>query len=382
MTGVIHVITSLERGGAQRVALEIAARLHDPGRPQLLVTGRAGALDDEAQARLGTRLLRLPDLVAPVEPLKDIAAAISLVSLIDRQVERLGSPMIVHTHSSKAGVIGRLAARAVRGVVAVHTVHGFGLGADPRHGWALEAAERVAAVAGDVTVFVSDADQQRADELGLHIRRGVIIRAGVDPTPFVPLRRTRAGGGHLAVTVANLKAQKDPLFHVEILAAWRRLDPQARLVFLGDGPLRDEVVRRARALGVDDALELPGFVDDVRPFLAAADVCLLASAWEGLPCSVLEATAAGVPCVVRGAWAQELAWTRSVRALDNDASAAEFAHALVAMCAKAPRVAKLPRAFTREGMLAALSELYDELIGPPRPTGQLFARRRASRRAR
>lgn len=381
MTGVIHVITSLERGGAQRVALEIASRLHDPGRPQLLVTGQPGSLDEEAQRRLGTRLLRLPDLVGALDPLKDVAAATGLVRLIDHQVDRLGSPVVVHTHSSKAGVLGRLAARAVRGVVAVHTVHGFGLAASPRHGWALEAAERVAAAAGDVTVFVSEADRRRAEELGLLIRRAETIRAGVDPAPFVALRRPREGG-HLAVTVGNLKAQKDPLFHVEILAAWRRIDPRARLVFLGDGPLRNEVGRRARALGVQDALELPGFVADVRPYLAAADVFLLASAWEGLPCSVLEATAAGLPCVVRGGWAEDLAWAKSVQALAVDAPAEEFARALVARCAKAPRVPKLPREFTLDGMLAAVGELYDELIGPPRPSGPMFARRRPSRRSR
>ena len=381
MTGVIHVITSLERGGAQRVALEIAARLHDPGRPQLLVTGRPGALDDEARARLGTRLLHLPQLVGPIDPLKDLAAAAALVRLIDRQVDRLGSPVVVHTHSSKAGVIGRLAARAVRGVIVVHTVHGFGLDTAPHHAWALEAAERLAAVAGDVTVFVSDADRHRAEVLALHIRRSVTIRAGVDPAPFMALRRAR-GAGARAVTVGNLKAQKDPLFHVEILAAWRRLDRRARLVILGDGPLRDQVMQRARALGVDDALELPGFVDDVRPYLAAANVCLLASAWEGLPCSVLEATAAGLPCVVKGGWAADIGWAKSVRALEVAATADDFAAALMATCAKPPRVPKLRRDFTRAGMLAALDELYHELIGPPRPTGPMFARRRPSHRSR
>ena len=380
MTAVVHVITSLQRGGAQRVALETAARLHHPGRPQLLVSGEPGALDDEARARLATRLLHLPDMVTPLDPLRDIAAAVSLVRLIDRQVDRLGAPIIVHTHSSKAGVIGRLAARAVRGVVVVHTVHGFGIDAMPQHRWALEAAERVASIAGDVTVFVSDGDRQRARDLALPIKRSVTIRAGIDPAAFMALRRPRSGG-HRAVTIGNLKAQKDPLFHVEILAAWRRLDAQARLVFLGDGPLRDEVDKRARALGVRDALELPGFVEDVRPYLADADVFLLASSWEGLPCAVLEATAAGLPCVVKGSWAHDLAWVPSVRALDVAAPAEEFARALVAASAKAHRVPKLRREFTLDGMLAALGELYDELVGPPRPSGPRFARRRPTRRA-
>jgi glycosyltransferase involved in cell wall biosynthesis len=392
MTGVIHVVTSLERGGAQRNTLETAARLHDEGRPQLLVTGAPGELDDEAARRLGTRFIRLPDLRNPVDPVRDTLALLTLQRLIDREVDRLGSPVVVHTHSSKAGVIGRLAARSVRGVVVVHTVHGFGLEAlGQRRRWILEAAERVAGPAADVMIFVSDADRARADELGL--LRGVraeTIRSGVDDKPFLALRddverraRARAALGvpaasPLVVTVGNLKPQKDPLFHVEILAALRRERPDARLVLLGDGPLRAEVEARAHARGVSAALTLPGFVDDTRDALAAADAFLLASAWEGLPRALLEATAAGLPCVVRDTgWAADVAWAKNVVAIGDGAPADVFAAALddVIGSKRARKAPKLPRAFTLDGMLRQLEELYDELIGPPRPTGAMLRRR-------
>lgn len=390
MTAVIHVVTALERGGAQRNTLETAARLHHPGRPQLVVTGQPAALDDEAAARLGTRLLRVPDLVGHLDPVKDVGAALALARLIDRAVDRLGGPVVVHTHSSKAGVLGRLAARSVRGVVVVHTVHGFGLEAlGTRRQWVLEAAERIAGPAGDVMVFVSDADRARAEALGLlgpGGPRAVTIRSGVEPAPFHALRddterRRAARQRHgiaddepLAVTVGNLKPQKDPLFHAEILAAWRQRSPRARLLFLGDGPLRAAVEARARALGLGSpreggALLLPGFADGTEDALAAADVFLLASAWEGLPRAVLEATAAGLPCVVKDTgWAADVSWARSIRALPAGASPADFARALDELARKRPRVARLPRPFTLAGMLHDLAELYDDLIGPPRPT--------------
>jgi glycosyltransferase involved in cell wall biosynthesis len=400
VTGVVQIVTALERGGAQRATLELAARLHDPGRPQILVTGAptgGPSLDAEAQRRLGARLLRVRDLVVPVRIARDAACAVELTRVFDHLVDRLRAPLVVHTHSSKAGVIGRLAARSLRGVLTVHTVHGFGFEAlGPKRRWLLEAAERVSD-ACDVVIFVSHADRDRAQELGLY--RGArqrVIRSGIEHTTFGIVQHDsdrrarlraelRIANAPLAVTVANLKPQKDPLFHVEVLAAWRARDPQAQLLFLGDGPLRAQVEARARALGLEGALHLPGFVDDTRDALAAADVFLLASAWEGLPRAVLEATAAGLPSVVRDSgFGGDLSWAKRLRLLPLTATPQAFAEALVAQVASARtiaqatrvRQAKLPREFTLKGMLADVRALYDELIGPPRPTDMPARRRR------
>lgn len=364
MTGVVHVITSLERGGAQRVVLDIATHLHHPQRPQFVVSGAPGALDDEARRLLGSRFLSVPALQNPPGA-HDVAALLDLTRLLRRLVGQMRGPVVVHTHSSKAGVIGRLAARAVDGAASVHTVHGFGTQAlGPRWAPLLELSERVAASVTDRFVFVSEHDRDIAIARGL-CRDGnaLVIRAGVDAAAHAVSGAARASPPLVAVTVGNLKAQKDPLFHVDILAAWRRMNGAARLIFLGDGPLRAAMVARARELGVADALELPGFVDDVRPFLARADVFLLASAWEGLPRSVLEATAAGVPCVVKDTgWARDVAWARSITALPADARADEFAAAIAGKHRAAPK--KLPRAFTQQGMLDELKALYDDLCGP------------------
>ncbi|MBM4281330.1 MAG: glycosyltransferase family 4 protein [Deltaproteobacteria bacterium] len=397
MSAVIHVITALERGGAQRNTLETCARLHHPRRPQLLVAGVGGALGDEARARLGTRFVSLPSLRNPVSPVDDARALGDLRRLFAREAERLRHPVVVHTHSSKAGILGRLAASAV-GLPTVHTIHGFGVDAlGPRLRPVLLAAERIVDPLTDVAVFVSEADVAFADAHGLFTRaERRVIRSGVHADAFSALRtvearvpyraalRARLGiddDAPVAVTIGNLKPQKDPLFHVDVLAAWRALDPRAQLVFAGDGPLRDEVVARARAAGVADALHLVGFVDDVRPLLGATDVFLLASAWEGLPRSVLEATATGLPCVVRDTgWASDVAFARSVTALPPTSSPAEFARALAGSHRATPR--RLPRAFTLEGMLDDLRALYDRLCGPIIEEAELNRLRRRRRRQR
>lgn len=395
MSAVVHVITALERGGAQRNTLETVARLHHPRRPQLLVAGPGGALDDEARTRLGPRFVELPTLQNAISPVVDARAVADLTRLLRRESERLRQPVVVHTHSSKAGVVGRLAAAAV-GLPAVHTVHGFGLDAlGPRARPVLLAAERVVAPLTDVAIFVSEGDLAFAEENQLFTgARRQVIRSGVDDTVFRalrdpatrgPLRATTrerfgiADDAPVAVTIANLKPQKDPLFHVDILAAWRAVQPNARLLFAGGGPMHDEVVARARARGVHDALHLAGFVDDVLPMLAAADVFLLASSWEGLPRSVLEATAAGLPCVVRDTgWASDVSFARSVAGLPKPSTADEFADALAGRHRSPPR--RLPREFTLDGMLDDLRALYDRLCGPIVEDAEFNRLRRRRRR--
>ena len=388
MSGVVHVITCLERGGAQRNTLETVAQLHRPDRPQWLISGPRGALDDEARQRLGSRFVTLPALQNRPSLFKDTEALLALARHIELAVERLRPPVVVHTHSSKAGVLGRLAARGVRGAFTVHTVHGFGLEAlGPSHRWLLEAAERVAAPAGDFFVFVSEADRDHALHLGLCApARALTIRSGINEGPFSAVhsdgalrKATRERLGlqpktKVAVTVANMKPQKDPLFHIDVFAAWRKMVTDAALVFVGDGPLRAAAEERARAVAVDDAIRFVGFVDDTRPYLAAADVFLLASAWEGLPRSVLEATAAGLPCVVRDSgWAADVSFARSIRALPASAAAEAFAAALMGPFGPVPK--KLPAAFTERGMLRELRALYDEICGPPAPTPRRRQRR-------
>lgn len=373
MSAVVQVVTGLERGGAQRVALETAARLHRTGRPQLLLTGPPSDLEREARERLGVRLLHVAELQRALRPLVDVRGLFALHDRFRRLVAEHGAPLVVHTHTSKAGVLGRLAARGVPGVRVVHTVHGFGtLALGERHRGVLEVAERLAGAATDVLVFVSDADRRAADGKRLApraVRR--VIRAGVSPLGAVDdeerASARRALGiareAPLAVTVANLKPQKDPLFHVEVLAAWRKRRPDARLLFVGDGPLRADTEAMARALGVDDALALPGFLADPRPAYAAADLFLLASRYEGLPCSALEALSAGLPIVVRDdGWGEDLSFTTRVARCPLGATPEQVAAALEEAYALGRASVTLPAPFTLDGMLADLDALYDELL--------------------
>ncbi|MCP4500938.1 MAG: glycosyltransferase family 4 protein [Deltaproteobacteria bacterium] len=376
MPGVVHIITALERGGAQRNTLETVAQLHRSDRPQWLYTGPAAAMDDEASARLGARFFRLKHLVHPISPMKDLLALIEISRMLEATVKKMGAPIVVHTHSSKAGLLGRLAARSIQGVRSVFTQHGFafdGLAANKR--WIAFASERLAGAATDEMIFVSDDDRQVAKTLGLAKgARHRVIRSGVSESPFNKVDRSmkaRKGArkalgldenAPLAVTIGNLKLQKDPLLHVRILEAWRKLEPDAELFFVGDGPLRKETESLAKTLHVEDALHLPGFVSDPLMALEAADVFLLASAWEGLPRASLEAILAGLPMVLRECgYVHELEFVeKGLHGIPFDASPDAFARALCQREHSPERA--LPERFTLRGMLNDLDKLYDELL--------------------
>jgi glycosyltransferase involved in cell wall biosynthesis len=300
---VLLAITRLELGGAQRVVLHTAANLDRRHFSVALAWGPGDILDDEARQIDDIELFPVQTLVRSVAPVSDIRAFSSL-----RGALRSFAPDVVHTHSSKAGILGRLAARIERVPSVVHTVHGFGftpLQKAPLR-VAFQSAERLLARCTDHFVTVSESDRRRGVEMGLFsAERVTVIRAGIDLEKF-----RVAGGGNavrrrlgipadvpLITQIGNFKPQKAPLDFVRMSAAVQVRFPDASFVMVGDGPLRGAAEELARELGVADNTVFCGWWDDVPGLLAATTVSVLTSRHEGLPCSVVESLAAGVPVV-------------------------------------------------------------------------------------
>jgi glycosyltransferase involved in cell wall biosynthesis len=304
---VCHVITALELGGAQDNTLHTVRGLAPPFRASL-IAGPGGLLDDEARAIPGVEVWFERSLVRPIRPFTDLRA----VATLTRSLKRL-QPDIVHTHSSKAGIVGRAAARAARVPIVVHSIHGFGFH-DGMPRWlraGLVGLERAAAPLTTHFVAVSRANLERGVALGIVAReRASVIRSGIhiedfraaaDATarPGVALRGELglAAATPLVGMVACLKPQKAPLDFVDAAARVAAARPDVRFVMVGDGELRAAVVARARAVGLEGRLHLLGWRRDVPAVMAALDVVVLTSLWEGLPRVVPEAIAAGRPIV-------------------------------------------------------------------------------------
>lgn len=299
---VLLVITRLEVGGAQRVVLETTAGLDRRRFAVGLAWGPGDPLDREARGIPDLERFEIASLVRPIAPGRDLAALAAL-----RRAIRSFAPDVVHTHSSKAGILGRLSARLEAAPAVVHTIHGFGFTPLQRPPVRVlyRLAERMAARWTDHVVAVSAVQREQGAACGLYpLERSSVIRAAV------PLARFRDGDGAtvrrrlglpedvpVVTQVGNFKPQKGPLDFVRAAAAVAARAPQARFVMVGEGPLRPAAEALAAELGIADRVLFPGWWDDVPGLLAATRVAVLTSHHEGLPCAVVEALAAGVPVV-------------------------------------------------------------------------------------
>ena len=130
---VVHIITLLELGGAQQNTLYTVEALDRSRFDVVLVAGAGGYLDSAAKRIPETRVILLDGLVRPVHPVKDLCAYFRLKGLL-KDLKRDGLPLLVHTHSSKAGVLGRSAARAAGAEAVIHHVHGLSF-PERKGGW-------------------------------------------------------------------------------------------------------------------------------------------------------------------------------------------------------------------------------------------------------
>ena len=292
---VLHVITHLGRGGATENTLLTVAGL-DRSRYQVDLAAGPGDLDEDARAA-ADRLFLLPGLARALGRPADLRAAATLWRLA-------AGYDIVHTHTAKAGVLGRFAARARKVPAVVHTIHAFPV--HPGMSWparqALLAVERLAARCADRVIAVCDANASEALALGIAAPEQLaVVVSGVPATAVVAGDRARGRAAlglpedaPVAGTVTRFMAQKAPL---DFMVAARRIvaaDPAAHVLVVGDGPLRAEVERAAAG---ERRIHLLGFRDDVPDLLAATDVVAFSSLWEGLGRALTEAVLAAKPVV-------------------------------------------------------------------------------------
>lgn len=306
---IAHVQLLPLLSGVQRVTLDELERLDPAVFDRTLVLQSPGPFSEAAE-RLGVTVRYAPEMIRHIRPGPDWRAYRQLRVLFE--AERFD---VVHTHSSKPGVLGRLAARAAGVPVVVHSVHGFAFPSARRAKRAVfAAAERLAGARCDAVVCLNPADAATCTaELNLPPGRVHTLPNGVDPGLRKPLslterdriRRDEFGvgpGGKVVVMVGRLWPQKDPLAFVEIVRRLRdlgegRTGGPVTGVLVGDGDLRPRVEAAVRAAGLGDRFQLLGWREDAATLAAAADVFCLPSRWEGLPLVILEALAAAVPVV-------------------------------------------------------------------------------------
>jgi len=347
--------------------------------------------DMAAMRAAGATVHALP-MVRRISPPRDAWHALRLAGvLLDRRFD------VIHTHSSKAGALGRAAGLLCSGAVRVHTPHTFAFSfTEGRAGQGGESVGPVGAVLATerllgrwthamVHVSASERDEGQGFRV-IRPERARVVPNGIDPEPFEQAARGNGGRAALraaarrelgladgARVVGGVGLLNDAKGFDVLVAAAPLLPPDVQLLVVGHGERDEELRRQAGELGVAERVRFTGWRDDLPRLHAAMDVFALPSRWEGLPYALLEALASGLPCV-----STDVNGSRDVLAADpacgllvprEDPPA--LAAALTRLLDDAPlrqRFAALgpPRvraAFTVDGMVDGLLALYLELLG-------------------
>jgi glycosyltransferase involved in cell wall biosynthesis len=275
------------------------------GHDVVLVHGAQTRPDILAKVDAHVKVLELPSLVRPIAPLSDTRALRELV-----QIFRRLSPDVVHTHTSKAGILGRLAARATRVPVVVHGVHiAPWVNVGRLETFVYLAVER--AVQGMTDAFIDVSPGMR--DLCVEARVGTperhhVVKSGFELSRFREAAPPEDWRDLLRVlpddprppVVLMLAVFEPRKRHLEFLEGFPRVVarfPDVRLILAGDGKLRNAVEARVETLGIERNVVLTGFHPNPEQLIALADLCLLASVREGLPRVVMQYLAGGKPVV-------------------------------------------------------------------------------------
>ena len=298
---LLFVITKLELGGAQKQLLSFMRLLDKERYNPFLFTSSKGILFTEALQLEEVMLYGSSYLDRELNFFKDICAFFELVFFIKKN-----KITIVHTHSSKAGIIGRLAARLAGVKVILHSVHGWSF-YDAQAFLVRRitiALERLVSYFTDVFIVVSQHDLSK----GLMHKIGrssayALVRYGIVPDDFrnhpTHLRRElKISDEDCVITnISCFKLQKACLDYIRVAQIVEKQVPGVKFILVGDGVMRPQIEELIRIKNLQNTVRLMGWRRDIPDILAASDVFVLTSLWEGLPIVVLEAMASSLPVV-------------------------------------------------------------------------------------
>ena len=339
---VARIITRLNIGGPSIQAITLTSRLAARGHATMLLHGRLGPGEGDMRylAAPDDRLIFVPPLRRAIAPVDDLRALISLYREL-----RGFRPTVIHTHMAKAGLLGRLAARAynlTRGNAprarVVHTYHGHVL--EGYFGGVRTAVfialERGLARLSDAIVAISPAVRSELLEQYRIGRREQyrVIPLGFDLAPFASVDREArttarqalqiAGDAPVVTTVGRLTAIKQHHLFLDVAAQLVARHPDAVILLVGDGELRTDLEAQASRLGLSSRVRFLGWRRDLATIYAATDVFALTSRNEGTPVALIEAMASAVPGVstdVGGVRDVILDATMGIRVAVDDAAA-------------------------------------------------------------
>jgi glycosyltransferase involved in cell wall biosynthesis len=370
-------------GGPARHVSLLSGRLDRDRYETLLLTGSLargeGSFENLAD-EYGATMRKLPGLCTQLNPVNDLRALVNLMRVL-----RQFRPAVVHTHTAKAGAVGRLAAILTPGVrpVIVHTYHGHvlsGYFGKPLNSL-YRAVERLLALRSDCLIGVSDSTVQELVDLRIAPRRKFrTIPIGLELEQLLTVERSdgvqfraEIGAGTDDV-VAVFVGRLVPIKRVDLLLAAAALvraeEPRLRVAIVGDGESRRSLEEQACRLGLGGTVRFLGFRSDLVSIAAGSDLAVLSSDNEGTPVALIEAAAAARPSVATDVGGVADIVTAATGILLPPGDARAFADALLTLAGDRrarERMGMAAREHVRNRFAAArllgdIDGLYQELL--------------------
>ncbi|WP_318836362.1 glycosyltransferase family 4 protein [Providencia sp. PROV280] len=305
MKKIAHVQLLPLLSGAQRVSLDELQRLPNDKFDKYLICCQIGPLTIEAE-KLGIKCIIIDSLTREISPIKDLKSLIHLIKIIKNY--RFD---IIHTHSSKTGVIGRLAGFISKTPLIIHTVHGYSFPAAKNKIQYIiyYIMERIGSMCGNKLICLHETDKEIAiQKLKVKSNDIYIIPNGVDVKKYTPpsienkqLYRKSLNLSKDDIVIGmtgRLWLQKKPIFLLENMLPLLIENKNIKILFVGDGELKKELEKLISIYDLSKQVYLLGWRNDIDRILQSIDIFTLPSKWEGMPLAILEAQSSGLPCIV------------------------------------------------------------------------------------
>ena len=286
---ILFVITRADAiGGAQVHVKDLAIALQSDRHKVLILTGESGIYNEDLR-QAGIESVSCEYLQKQINPIADGKSFRHILHIID-----LFKPDLIAAHSSKAGILGRLASQITK-VPCIFTAHGWSFTTgipEPNRTIFRWLEKAMASLANNKIICVSEYDRQIGLKAGMNSQQLLTIHNGMKDVA-APLRANQIQAAPIKVAmVARFDRQKD---HATLIEAFSDLN--AELILVGDGPSLVKTKQKVEQLGISHKVSFLGFRQDIAEILAQVQVYTLISNWEGLPCTIIEAMRAGLPVI-------------------------------------------------------------------------------------
>lgn len=310
---IIHLITRLALGGAQQQVVQITSNLIKSNKKTMIITGLSDSTSlsakDNKLLELGLKknikIEVIDELSDKISPLKDFISTIKISRLLQKY-----KPTILHIHSSKTGVLGRLLKVIFRDIKIIYHVHGWSFSrSDGIKAKLIFLLEKYLYYLTDKYIFVCEQDLidfiNKGGNKNIENKSQVIYPGTtfLDKTKIIKFKkqlRQKLGldeNDLLIGTVGRVDFQKNPEKFLEIAKNYISENQNVKFLWIGKGSSRKKIIDSIKLLNLEKQIIFPGFVEDIEPYFSIFDIFLLTSRYEGLPITIVKSLSLEIPVV-------------------------------------------------------------------------------------